>query len=201
MPMFTNFDTLQTTDQTCDPEVPSGCSSFAVNPVWQAAFHTINFANESDRRQLPEDDFRCSSPAFFESILVLCLSSQLNVNSLTTLFENSRMISALALPRKLKAIFHGSLIRPLLEVCLRALSYFLGRNFESNIQSYFRSFTSDHATKLANIHAVGHLSTVVNSAESGMRFQTLTVNGKPSMRRYSPAPPAFNVCACQGGNG
>jgi hypothetical protein len=29
-----------------------------------------------------------------------------------------------------------------------------------------------------------------------MRFQTLTINGKSSIRRYSPAPPALNACAC-----
>ena len=47
-----------------------------------------------------------------------------------------------------------------------------------------------------NIHAVGRLSTVVSSAESGMHFQTFAVDGKSLIRRYSPAPPAFNVCAC-----
>ncbi|CAF4441305.1 unnamed protein product [Rotaria sp. Silwood2] len=32
--------------------------------------------------------------------------------------------------------------------------------------------------------------------ESGMRFQSVEVNGKLSLRRYSPAPPALNICAC-----
>jgi hypothetical protein len=93
------------------PKYHQVCSSFVVNPTWQAAFTTINFANESDRRKLPEKDFRYISPALLGSIPVLCLSSQLNVNSLRALLENSRMISALALPRKAETILHSSLYR------------------------------------------------------------------------------------------
>ena len=93
------------------PKYHQVCSSFVVNPTWQAAFTTINFANESDRRKLPEKDFRYISPAFLGSLPVLCLSSQLNVNSLRALFENSRMISAQALPRKSHTLFDSSLYR------------------------------------------------------------------------------------------
>ena len=40
------------------------------------------------------------------------------------------------------------------------------------------------------------MSLIAAGVESDLRFQTLEINGKPSIRRYSPAPPAFNVCAC-----
>ena len=40
------------------------------------------------------------------------------------------------------------------------------------------------------------MSLVAAGVESDMRFQTTVINGTPLIRRYSPAPPAFNVCAC-----
>jgi hypothetical protein len=40
------------------------------------------------------------------------------------------------------------------------------------------------------------ISLMATGVESDIQFQTLVVEGKPSIRRYSPAPPAFNVCAC-----
>jgi hypothetical protein len=40
------------------------------------------------------------------------------------------------------------------------------------------------------------MSLVAAAVESDIRFLTLTIDGKPSVRRYSPAPPAFNVCSC-----
>ena len=40
------------------------------------------------------------------------------------------------------------------------------------------------------------MALVASGGESDMRFQTLIIDGKPSIRRYSPAPSALNVCAC-----
>lgn len=34
------------------------------------------------------------------------------------------------------------------------------------------------------------------SIENGMRFQSLDINGKPLLRRYSPAPSTIETCAC-----
>ena len=40
------------------------------------------------------------------------------------------------------------------------------------------------------------MALVAIGGESDMRFQKFEVNGKPMIQLYSPAPPAFNVCAC-----
>ena len=58
------------------------------------------------------------------------------------------------------------------------------------------SFVTNYKDRLSSDNMFTRISLAATGVESNMHFQTLTVDGKPSIRRYSPAPPAFNVCAC-----
>ena len=73
---------------------------------------------------------------------------------------------------------------------------FLGAIFLQRIISYFKSFQSDYRDRFNADNFVTRISLVAASIESDIRFQTLNVDNKLSIRRYSPAPPAFDVCAC-----
>jgi hypothetical protein len=73
-----------------------------VDPIWQAAYSTIKFANESDRQKLPETDFRYLVPLFLQSFMLLCENAQQWRNKTAIIFHENRVISASALTRKLR---------------------------------------------------------------------------------------------------
>ena len=47
-----------------------------MTPIWLDGFFTINFINESDRRPIPDADFRKNGMLTFYQIMTLCNSSK-----------------------------------------------------------------------------------------------------------------------------
>ena len=72
----------------------------------------------------------------------------------------------------------------------------LGNLFDTRLGQYFISYLTDSQDTFESGNSLAHLSLFAAGVESGMHFQTIMVDGTPVVRRYSPAPPAYNVCSC-----
>ena len=74
--------------------------------------------------------------------------------------------------------------------------FIVERDLFKALLDFSNSFTSDTRSRFITENAYIRMALAVISGESGMRFQKFELNGKPVIQRYSPAPSAFNVCAC-----
>ena len=71
-----------------------------MDPIWQAAFTTINFTNEADRRELPKNDFRSIITILFKSLKFVCADAEIWTNKTIDFFKKNKLVSANALTRK-----------------------------------------------------------------------------------------------------
>ena len=69
--------------------------------MWIKDFSSIRFTDDSDRRDLPDDDFRRLGPLAFKSLAILCANGDVWIKQITAFLAKNRMVSASALPRKL----------------------------------------------------------------------------------------------------
>jgi hypothetical protein len=71
-----------------------------MDPIWQAAFTTIDFRNESDRRELPKNDLRYIITILFKSLKFVCADGEIWTNKTIDFFKKNKIVSANALTRK-----------------------------------------------------------------------------------------------------
>ena len=71
-----------------------------------------------------------------------------------------------------------------------------GNEFNTRLTQYLISFVTNTQDTYNSSSALSRISSVATGVESDIGFQTVTIDGKPSVRRHSPAPRAFNVCSC-----
>ena len=72
-----------------------------MDPQWLEDFSTINFASESDRQELSDDDFRRTGPLIIKTVALVCDFAKSWTKETTIFFEKNRMVSGAALSRKL----------------------------------------------------------------------------------------------------
>jgi hypothetical protein len=71
-----------------------------LTPVWLDDYFTINFTNESDRRPIPDADFRKNGMLSFYYIMALCNFSREAIERSTAFFLIQQYVRTNALSRK-----------------------------------------------------------------------------------------------------
>lgn len=76
--------------------------------TWLDGFFTIRFANESEQRELPDNDFRSKGMLLFYHIAGFCSFAQETITNAKDMFLQDEFISANALPRMYKTVYTHS---------------------------------------------------------------------------------------------
>ena len=76
------------------------------------------------------------------------------------------------------------------------VSFFSGLEFEWNANLRLAEFRQTMKQSWLILLSILRTLLFASGLEGDIRFQSIEVNGKTFLQRYSPAPSAFNACAC-----
>lgn len=73
---------------------------------------------------------------------------------------------------------------------------FAASEFKVRTEAVIGAFQKQTATSIGLLSSLVQLSVIASGIESGFTYETIATNGSWSVLMNSPAPSAFNVCAC-----